>query len=68
MSFIAKHVNAPEKDSVPSAVPVVQENTDFTKEELEYLLRMLGDANLKGREVEMFYNLIIKLQNLYVKK
>ena len=68
MSFIAKHVNAPEKDSVPANVPVIQETTDFTKEELEYLLRMLGDANLKGREVEMFYNLIIKLQNLYVKK
>ena len=36
--------------------------------ELEFLLKMLGAADLKGHQVEMFYNLIIKLQNAFVQK
>jgi len=36
--------------------------------EVEYLLKVLRDCDLKGHQVEMFYNLIIKLQNQYLKK
>lgn len=38
----------------------------LTKEELELLLRTLGNIDIKGRDVEVFYNLIIKLQNQYM--
>lgn len=41
---------------------------DLNKIELEYLLTMLKNADLKGYEIEMFYNLVLKLQNQYIKK
>lgn len=37
-------------------------------EEIEFLLKLLGNADLKGHQVEMFYNMTIKLQNLYLQK
>ncbi len=37
-------------------------------EELEFLLKVVGNADLKGHQVEMFYKLIIKLQNQYIQK
>jgi hypothetical protein len=52
----------------------VQDNTTPTQyselelSELEFLLKMLGNADLKGHQVEMFYNLIIKLQNNFLQK
>jgi hypothetical protein len=52
----------------------VQNNTTPTQyselelSELEFLLKMLGNADLKGHQVEMFYNLIIKLQNNFLQK
>jgi hypothetical protein len=39
---------------------------DLSKEELEYLLSFLKNADLKGYQIEMFYSLIIKLQNQYI--
>jgi hypothetical protein len=44
------------------------QNSDLELPELEFLLKMLGTADLKGHQVEMFYNLIIKLQNAFVQK
>ncbi len=44
------------------------QNSDLELPELEFLLKMLGTADLKGHQVEMFYNLIIKLQNQFVQK
>ena len=44
------------------------QNSDLELPELEFLLKMLGAADLKGNQVEMFYNLIIKLQNQFVQK
>jgi len=52
----------------------VQDNTTPTQSselelpELEFLLKMLSNADLKGHQVEMFYNLIIKLQNNFLQK
>ena len=54
--------------------PTQQDNNTPTQSselelpELEFLLKMLGAADLKGHQVEMFYNLIIKLQNAFVQK
>jgi hypothetical protein len=38
----------------------------LTTEELDFLLHYLRNADLKGYQVEMFYNLVIKLQNQYI--
>ena len=35
-------------------------------QELEFLLNTLKQTMIKGEHVEMFYNLVIKLQNQYV--
>ena len=35
----------------------------LNKQELELLLIVLKKATIKGEQVELFYNLIIKLQN-----
>ena len=40
----------------------------LSKEELEFLLNSLKDITITGSQVEMFYNLILKLQNQYVEQ
>lgn len=40
--------------------------SDLTKEELELLLKILANADIKGRDVEFFYTMVIKLQNMYI--
>lgn len=56
--------------SQPAQPEVTQSETPkiepLTKEELEILLRTLANADLKGREVEVFYNMAIKLQKQYL--
>ena len=44
------------------------QNSDLELPELEFLLKVLSSTDLKGNQVEMFYNLIIKLQNQFVQK
>lgn len=43
-------------------------NDELSLGELEFLLNMLKNCDLKGHQVEMFYNLIVKIQNQYLKK
>jgi hypothetical protein len=38
----------------------------LSKEELEFVLTILKEVTITGMQVEMFYNLILKLQNQYV--
>ena len=42
---------------------VVIDPNKLNKQELELLLIVLKNATIKGEQVELFYNLIIKLQN-----
>lgn len=42
---------------------VVIDPNKLNKQELELLLIALKNATIKGEQVELFYNLIIKLQN-----
>lgn len=71
MGFSANHTiseNKPKVEVVQTVkveAPVI-EPQPFTKQELEVLLRTMAEANLKGKEVELFYNVIIKLQDLYI--
>jgi hypothetical protein len=50
----------------PEQAPQV--TNELSKEELELLLRIMGNADLKGREVEFFYTMVLKLQNQYLLK
>ena len=38
---------------------------DLELTELEMLLKILGNADIKGNQVEVFYKMVIKLQNHY---
>lgn len=66
MAFISNHINGNEKKQ--DIQNNQQPSSELDKAELEYLLRILGNADLKGKEVEMFYKLVIKLQQQYISK
>ena len=75
MAFITNHIigdKQKETQSEPAINPLSTNNpinsSGLEKTELEFLLKMLAEANLKGKEVEMFYNLVIKLQQQYINK
>lgn len=40
--------------------------SDFSLQELEILLIALKECNLKGSQIEVFYNLVLKIQNKYL--
>ena len=66
MAFNLKQVViAGEPSSLTDTGKIVKSN-DLSKEELEYLLLLLKNADLKGHQIEMFYSMIIKLQNQYI--
>jgi len=46
--------------------PIDVDSNQLTLQDLEYLLSTLKNANLRGDQVEQFYNLVIKLQNQYI--
>ena len=39
----------------------------FTKEELEFLLKLISECTFQGKEVQLVYDLVYKLQQLYIK-
>ena len=41
---------------------------DFTLDELEFLIRLIGSSNFKGNDLMFIYDLVNKLQNLYLDK
>ena len=69
MAFNSKNTvitNQPQQSiSNPQTPP---NSPELELEELDFLLRVLGNADLKGHQIEMFYNMTIKLQNLYLQK
>lgn len=73
MAFISNEVVvAGKKDTKTEQAPVqVQPSTDvsknqLTKEELSYILTILKNVDLKGYQVEMFYSLVMKIQNQFL--
>ena len=42
---------------------VSKSEDDFTDEELEFLLKMLAECKFNGKDVQLVYNVAIKLQN-----
>jgi hypothetical protein len=50
--------------SQPASEPVIQ----LSKQEIEFLLGILKDVSVRGEHVETFYNIILKLQEQYLKQ
>ncbi len=48
----------------PKSEPAIQ----LTKQEIEFLLVLLKDVSIRGEHVETFYNIILKLQEQYLKQ
>ena len=42
------------------------ETSIFTKEELEVLLRIIAEGNFKGKEIQVVYDMVYKLQQMYI--
>jgi hypothetical protein len=45
-----------------------ESNVQLTKQEIEFLLVILKDVSVRGDQVETFYNIILKLQEQYLKQ
>lgn len=58
-------INKQKAETQPTPEPVVDAN-QLTIFELEYLLNTLKTIQLRGDQVEQFYNLVVKLQNQYI--
>tara|TARA_Y100000593_G_scaffold12472_1_gene22928 strand:- start:1580 stop:1804 length:225 start_codon:yes stop_codon:yes gene_type:complete len=43
-------------------------NIDLSLQELEFLIRLIGTSNFKGNDLMFIYDLVNKLQNLYLDK
>ena len=39
---------------------------NLSKQELEFLIRIIGDSNFKGKDLMFIYDLVKKLQDMYV--
>ena len=52
--------------TVTTTNPKQNESTQLTSSELEYLLGILRATTLTGDQVEMFYNMAVKLQKQYL--
>ena len=42
--------------------------SQLTKQEIEFLLMLVKDVAVRGDQVETFYNIILKLQDQYLKQ
>jgi len=60
MSIISKITGQPSTTTV--------DVNQLSLEELEFVLTALKDVTITGSQVEMFYNLVVKLQNQYVEQ
>ena len=59
-TVVANNINDDQQNN--SLVPY----SDFSLQELEILLIALKECNLKGSQIELFYNLVLKIQNKYL--
>jgi len=58
MSLVKKENN--ENSPIPPIPP-------FSKAELEFLLKLISECTFHGKEVQVVYDLVYKLQQLYIK-
>jgi len=49
-----------------TSFPISKDIPQLSKQEIEYLLLLIKDTNFKGEDVELLYNLVLKLQRQYI--
>jgi hypothetical protein len=64
MGFNSKNTVVPTSDNQLQNIPIPV--SEFSLQELEILLIALRECNLKGSQIELFYNLVLKIQNKYL--
>ena len=70
MSLINKMNDEKNKKKVVAETPQPPSNLkiNFTLDELEFMIRLIGSSNFKGNDLMFIYELVNKLQNLYLDK
>jgi ribosomal protein S13 len=53
---------------VQGETPTKQETQDLSSSEIEALLNLIKKSTFVGQDVEMVYNLVVKLQKQYLQK
>lgn len=53
-------------DSIKSKSEVVKDTNRLTTSELEFLLILIKNSNFKGEQLELIYNIVLKLQEQYI--
>ena len=64
MGFSSKNTVVANSDNQLQNIPIPV--SEFSLQELEILLIALRECNLKGSQIELFYNLVLKIQNKYL--
>jgi hypothetical protein len=64
MGFSSKNTVVSNNDNQLQNIPIPV--SEFSLQELEILLIALRECNLKGSQIELFYNLVLKIQNKYL--
>jgi hypothetical protein len=64
MGFSSKNTVVANSDNQLQNIPIPA--SEFSLQELEILLIALRECNLKGSQIELFYNLVLKIQNKYL--
>jgi hypothetical protein len=64
MGFSSKNTVVSTNDNQLQNIPIPV--SEFSLQELEILLIALRECNLKGSQIELFYNLVLKIQNKYL--
>ena len=64
MGFSSKNTVVTNNDNQLQNIPIPV--SEFSLQELEILLIALRECNLKVSQIELFYNLVLKVQNKYL--
>jgi hypothetical protein len=64
MAFNSKNMVVSNDNQQSQNIPIPV--SEFSLQELEILLIALRECNLKGSQIELFYNLVLKIQNKYL--
>tara|TARA_B100001778_G_C18168189_1_gene441227 strand:- start:119 stop:343 length:225 start_codon:yes stop_codon:yes gene_type:complete len=58
------------KVEVEKNPPIIEKTknleVNFSLDELEFMIRLIGSSNFKGNDLMFIYDLVNKLQNLYL--
>tara|TARA_B100000579_G_C22517941_1_gene704754 strand:+ start:162 stop:380 length:219 start_codon:yes stop_codon:yes gene_type:complete len=68
MSIVNRIKEKGEEKKTQTNTNVEEVKVNFTLDELEFLIRLIGSSNFKGNDLMFIYDLVNKLQNLYLDK